>query len=147
WHQAESYCRAQGGRLPSEAEWEWAARGGDQHRSYAWGEDDPDPTLVNACGRECSTPENLFDRRDGHRGTAPAGTYRRGRGRWYLEDLAGNVWEWTQSGDADDRVVRGGGFSTVDDGELRVGGRESIELRARRADVGFRCVWDPADAP
>ncbi|MEZ4383556.1 MAG: SUMF1/EgtB/PvdO family nonheme iron enzyme [Nannocystaceae bacterium] len=147
WHQAESYCRAVGGRLPSEGEWEWAARGGDQHRSYAWGEDDPDPSLVNACGRECSTPENLFDRRDGYRGTAPTGAFRRGRGRWHLEDLAGNVWEWTQSGDADGRVVRGGGFSTVDDAELRVGGREAIELRARRADVGFRCVWDPADAP
>ena len=147
WHQAESYCRAQGGRLPTEAEWEWAARGGDQQRSYAWGEDDPDPELVNACGRECSKNENLFDRRDGNHGTAKTGSYRRGRGRWYLEDLAGNVWEWTQSGDSDERVLRGGGFWSIDDDELRVGGREAVELRSRRADVGFRCVWEPTQAP
>jgi len=147
WHQAESYCRAQGGRLPTEAEWEWVARGGDQQRSYAWGEDDPDPELVNACGRECSKNENLFDRRDGNRGTAKTGSYRRGRGRWYLEDLAGNVWEWTQSGDSDERVIRGGSFWSIDDDELRVGGREAVELRSRRADVGFRCVWEPTQSP
>ncbi len=147
WHQAESYCRAQGGRLPTEGEWEWVARGGDQERSYAWGEDDPDPDLVNACGRECSKEENLFDRRDGNHGTARTGSYRRGRGRWYLEDLAGNVWEWTQSGDSDERVIRGGSFWSIDDDELRVGGREAIELRSRRADVGFRCVWEPSEGP
>ncbi len=147
WHQAESYCRAQGGRLPSEAEWEWTARGGDQQRSYAWGEDDPDPKLVNACGRECSKQENLFDRRDHNHGTAKVGSYRSGRGRWYLEDLAGNVWEWTQSGDPRERVIRGGGFWSIDDEDLRVGGRERAEIRARRADIGFRCVWEPNERP
>ncbi|MCB9566917.1 MAG: SUMF1/EgtB/PvdO family nonheme iron enzyme [Myxococcales bacterium] len=147
WHQAESYCRAQGGRLPREEEWEWIARGGDQHRSYPWGEDDPEADLANACGRECSREERLFVGRDGHQGTAPVGSYRRGRGRWRLEDLAGNVWEWTASGEGSARAVRGGSFRSSDDGELRVGGREELRVRDRRADVGIRCVWEPAAAP
>ncbi|MEZ4449762.1 MAG: formylglycine-generating enzyme family protein [Nannocystaceae bacterium] len=147
WHQAESYCQAVGGRLPTEEEWEWAARGGEQHRSYPWGEDDPDAHLVNACGRECSKQEGLYSRRDGHQGTAPVGSYRAGRGRWYLEDLAGNVWEWTQSGDHEDRVIRGGGFASNDDQDVRIGGREMIHLRDRRADVGFRCVYEAAPEP
>lgn len=144
WHQADSYCRAQGGRLPSEDEWEWIARGGDQHRSYPWGEDDPDARLVNACGKECSKEEPLYPRRDGHAATAPVDSFRGGRGRWRIADLAGNVWEWTSSGDDDaSHVIRGGGFLSADDDEVRVRSRDEQPVRDRRADLGFRCVWEP----
>jgi hypothetical protein len=90
WHQAETYCRARGGRLPSEHEWEWAARGGAQERSYPWGEAEPGPDLVNACGLECAahfieatkqaTWPSLFPRKDGDVGTAKVGRHGRGAG-------------------------------------------------------------------
>lgn len=107
WHQAETYCRAQGARLPSEHEWEWVARGGAQERSYPWGEAEPGPDLVNACGRECATHfaavnksekwPSLFAAKDGDVGTAKVGSHRRGAGQGRTQDLAGNVWEWTAS--------------------------------------------------
>ena len=177
WHQAEAYCRAHDGRLPTEHEWEWAARGGDQERSYPWGEEDPGPRLVNACGRECERhfgdvrSENwptVFAAKDGAVGTAKVGDYTRGAGRGHVNDLAGNVWEWTGSPevtyqvevdehagggsvrggpDTDNRVVRGGSFMTSEDHELRVTARALRSLKDRRADVGFRCVREPGSQP
>jgi hypothetical protein len=173
WNQAEAYCRARGGRLPSEHEWEWAARGGPQERSYAWGEEEPGPRLVNACGRECARHfeaaysdawPSLFTASDGAVGTAKVGSYARGAGRNRVQDLAGNVWEWTgspeityrdeqtaevwggggQGGpDTGNRVIRGGGFTTDMDEQIRVTARALRNVKDRRADVGFRCVKEP----
>jgi len=175
WHQAEAYCRARGGRLPSEQEWEWAARGGPQERSYAWGEEEPGPRLLNACGRECarhfestySEPwPSLFTSKDGAVGTAKVGDYPRGAGRNRVQDLAGNVWEWTASieityqtevsvnagdsvvftkgsPDTGNRVIRGGGFTTDSDEDIRVTARALRNMKDRRSDVGFRCAQDP----
>ncbi len=173
WHQAESYCRTRGGRLPSEYEWEWAARGGPQERSYAWGEEEPGPRLVNACGRECGRYfqqaygklwRSLFAGKDGAEGTAKVGEYPRGAGRDRVQDLAGNVWEWTASveelyrfeldesvdgggvqaqADTSNRVIRGGGFMSDTDDQIRVTARAYRTLKDRRADVGFRCVKEP----
>jgi formylglycine-generating enzyme required for sulfatase activity len=170
WHQADTYCRAQGGRLPSEQEWEWAARGGEQERSYPWGEAEPGPELVNACGRECERHfieamrvtqwPRLFAAKDGDVGTAKVGRHGRGAGRGRAVDLAGNVWEWTASPELSyrdeaeanggmggpemgNRVVRGGGFRAASDEEVRVTARGLRSAKDRRADVGFRCVRDP----
>lgn len=171
WHQAETYCRAQGKRLPSEHEWEWAARGGDQERSYPWGEAEPGPDLVNACGRECAPtpksgrePPRLYSASDGDAATARTASHARGAGRGRVFDLAGNVWEWTaspeltyrdESGSHDDggwgsgapdpnnRVVRGGSYTATTDAEVRVTARGLRNVKDRRADVGFRCVYDP----
>ena len=173
WDQAAAYCRAHGGRLPTEHEWEWAARGGVQERSYAWGEEEPGPSLLNACGRECTryfedrTGESwpgLYAGKDGAEGTAKVGTYGRGAGRGRIHDLAGNVWEWTASPeityrtqseayegggegrgapDTGNRVVRGGSFLAAMDEEVRVTARELRSVKDRRADVGFRCAHNP----
>jgi len=169
WHQAEAFCRARGGRLPSEHEWEWAARGGPQERSYAWGEEEPGPRLVNACGRECARHfestyseawPSLFAGSDGAVGTSPVGDYPRGAGRGRVQDLAGNVWEWTASPEQSyrdevdelggqggpvtgNRVIRGGGFTTEMDEQIRVRARALRDAKDRRADLGFRCARDP----
>jgi formylglycine-generating enzyme required for sulfatase activity len=173
WHQADTYCRAQGGRLPGEHEWEWAARGGVQERSYPWGESEPGPDLVNACDRECAEHfaealkipwTSLFAAKDGDAGTARVGRHRRGAGRGRVQDLAGNVWEWTASHevtyrdeseqhagggsgmggpDTGNRVIRGGGFKSSRDDEVRVTARGLRPAKDRRPDLGFRCVRDP----
>jgi len=173
WHQAEAYCRHRGGRLPTEHEWEWAARGGDQERSYPWGEEEPGPRLANACGRECARHfedthgeawPSLFAGNDGAVGTAKVGSYARGAGRGRVNDLAGNVWEWTASPeityrtelderaggsfvgvrpDTGNRVVRGGGFLSEEAEELGSGARALRNVKERRADLGFRCAFDP----
>jgi len=103
WADAERFCTVwRQARLPSEAEWEYAARRPDGRRVYPWGDQAPSRTLLNACGRECQQWASrnrlswsaMHQDDDGWPNTAPVGNFPSGQSADGLQDLAGNVWEW-----------------------------------------------------
>ena len=92
WYQTEAFCIWDGGFLPSEAEWQYAAAGGSENRTYPWGSTAPGANAslaVYGCywggAGSCTGVANI----------APVGSVAAGNGRWGQSDLAGNVWEWT----------------------------------------------------
>jgi len=159
WYQAKAFCEWSRKRLPTEEEWEFAARGEDG-RSYPWGNQPPGPTLLNVCDSECrratlrTSGEEapvMFDESDGWSGTAPVGSFPAGDSPFGLKDMAGNVWEWTASaycpyggapsGCADGRrVSRGGGFRNAVRSNLESTTRAAVAPTAWADDRGFRCA-------
>lgn len=142
--QAEFYCEAVDKFLPNEAQWEWAARGGEAANTYAWGDDPPvedDDRLCWYFGRDDQTFPNRPS------GSCPVGFYDQKETQPFgLEDMTGNVWQWTPSegSTAANRVVRGGGWDNTMANRMRTGFRNDvIPATVRDQHLGFRCAQDP----
>ncbi|MCH6578922.1 MAG: SUMF1/EgtB/PvdO family nonheme iron enzyme [Nitrospinae bacterium] len=153
WFEAERYCKKLGKRLPTEAEWEFAARGGTTTTFY-WG-NTVKGKEANFCDKNCVMNTRVESIEDGYAGTAPPGKFPANPHGLY--DMAGNLAEWTNdwmdenyyrnspkdnppgSHPATAKVVRGGSWESTA-GFLRSSNRAAYWPKMRNNAIGFRCV-------
>ena len=154
WQMANAYCEWAGGRFPTDAEWDYAARG-PERSIYPWG-DSFDAARLNFCDASCPHTDSQYrDYNDGYGMTAPVGNYPDGVSWCGAMDMAGNVWEWVadwygpygtgaQENPAgpttgNERLIRGGSWYDASDFN-RADHRHPYDPQDYNHLIGFRCV-------
>ncbi|MBN1148352.1 MAG: PD40 domain-containing protein [Anaerolineales bacterium] len=145
WHDAAAYCEWVGGRLPTEAEWEKAARGANGARKYPWGDQTPTGNLANFADKNAPVDWAFQNENDGYHLTAPAGSYLQGASPYGVLDMAGNVFEWVSDwldenyDDTCPRVLKGGAWASDID-FIRIAKRIGDSPMLTNDMTGFRCA-------
>jgi formylglycine-generating enzyme required for sulfatase activity len=137
WFEAFAFCAWDGGRLPTEPEWEYAAAGGAEQRLYPWGNTPEPESSLALFGCDINTGCALSD-------LSAVGSHHPGAARWGHEDLAGSLSEWLfdpLDAPLDARAFRGGSWGE-DASALRIGARNWLPPEVRIFIQGFRCARD-----
>lgn len=136
WLEADGYCRFARKRLPTEAEWEWAARGAARGNPFPWGSALPEK-------RACWDGKGNALGKGGRKEACPVGSHPEGDSPEGISDLAGNVREWTSSRSGRFRIVRGGSWGDSLPDFLSVSFRGLNAPDERFELTGFRCAAEP----
>ena len=124
---ASAYCSWAGGRLPSEAEWEYAARG-PERRQFPWG-DDWDATKLSYNGGNIAGSTNK-----------PVGSFEKSPGKLAGFDFAGSVWEWVTDSGAAEQALKGGSYLETSPANFRAASQRLNPPQFAHSDDGFRCA-------
>jgi sulfatase modifying factor 1 len=164
WNDALAFTAWVEGRLPTEAEWEHAARGGNHRRRFPWGDEEPDDSVIHCNIWQGRFPE-LNTVADGYAATAPARSFAPNSLGFY--NMAGNVWEWTadafrihslgsqaksrnaQARSFQEKALKGGSYLCHRSYcyRYRIAARMGLSADSSASNVGFRVAYDAPSGP